>query len=179
MIMLFILPIMWMIFQKHSDAEYLEKFVNSLGQLPVNLTFEDIQYYGFDDKDNLVHIEAPSAIADDINTQNIALKRPKISVVNEKKRPIDIRANEGIFSREAENIALTGQVEILEKQDNTKVTTNLVTYNMGDGTLEAPQQVDVKTRQGYISSGAVTGSRDNKKLRFERGVYVKINPSAK
>lgn len=175
LVLLFIAPALWTVVKKQNDKRYFSEFVKSIGRLPMNLTFNNLHYITNDSQNNMISVSSPEGMADDLETQNLFLKEPKIHVISENK-PVLIEAQTGQFNRQEKNIVFKDNVRIKDENGINSAQTDLITFDLEKGTLDIPQDINATLENGKVRAGSVSASQDDKKIYFSNGIKMIINP---
>lgn len=174
--LLFVMPIIWSSIQRQYDKAYLKDFLKSIGTFPVNLTFTNLSYYTFDEKNHPISVKAPYGRAEDEKTQKLFLDKPKIKITNENGRPVEISAHKGEFNRLEKNISLTDNVRLTDIKQNTTATTNKIIFDANKGTLTVPNKLETISGDNKMTAGKAEVSQKDRKAHFSGGVHITINP---
>jgi len=175
LVLLFIAPVIWTIIKQQNDKKYFSEFIKSMGHFPVNLTFNNLNYITSDDKNNIISVSSPEGTADDLETHNLFLKEPRIHVISDDK-PLFIEAQTGQFNGQEKNIIFENNVHIKDENGSNTAQTNLVTFDIKNGILDIPQNVNATLENGNVHAGSVSASQSDKKIYFSDGIKMIINP---
>lgn len=160
-----------------SNEKYLSKKIDSLGSIPIHLTFKGLNYFSFDNSGNPVKVWAPEAISNDINMQELYLSSPYIEIYSPKYGNIDIKSKKSQLNQQKRNINLEGNVQILSKDKKFSLYSEKLTLNIEKSTINFPSNTLFKSEKGTLKSGRLKIDKNNKKAIFTKGIAIEVIPN--
>lgn len=129
-----------------------------------NLTFEDVNvdevgtiemvkpsYRAFDDEQNPYNVIAQKAKRDVNNPDRLELEQPEARMDINTQDTIEVKANRGVYEKEAGKLSLDGKVRIYEKA-GYELQTEEINFDLEAGTAKADGPIKGIAPRGDISS---------------------------
>lgn len=142
------------------------------------VTVQDVQYDGKDDKGRPFSITAVSASHIDGDDRHISLKKPVADIVLSSGAYVALIANDGTLDRDADIIILTGDVTLFH-DNGLSFQTDSATIDMKGKTAEGDDVVEGQNGDGELVSEGFRVRDDGDTIVFTGKAYVKIYPKQK
>jgi lipopolysaccharide export system protein LptC len=142
------------------------------------VTVQDVQYDGKDDRGRPFSITAVSASHVDGDDRHISLKKPLADIVLASGAYVALTANDGMLDRDTDIITLNGDVTLFH-DNGLSFQTDSATINMKQKTAEGDDVVEGQNGDGELVSEGFRVRDDGDTIEFTGKVYVKIYPKQK
>jgi lipopolysaccharide export system protein LptC len=142
------------------------------------VTVNDVQYDGVDDKGRPFSITAESASHVDGDDRHISLKKPMADIVMSSGSYVALRANDGLLDRDADIITLTGDVTLFH-DNGLSFQTESATIDLDAKTAEGNATVEGQNGDGELVSEGFRVRDDGDTIVFTGKAYMKIYPKQK
>lgn len=142
------------------------------------VTVNDVQYDGLDDKGRPFSITAESASHIDGDDRHISLKKPLADIVMSGGSYVALRANGGLLDRDADIITLTGDVTLFH-DNGLSFQTESAIIDLDAKTAEGNERVEGQNGDGELVSEGFRVRDDGDTIVFTGKAYMKIYPKQK
>lgn len=142
------------------------------------VTVNDVQYDGKDDKGRPFSITAASASHIDGDDRHISLKKPLADIVMSSGAYVALTANDGLLDRDADIITLTGDVTLFH-DNGLSFQTDSATIDLNAKTAEGNDVVEGQNGDGELISEGFRVRDDGDTIEFTGKAYMKIYPKQK
>lgn len=142
------------------------------------VTVNDVQYDGKDDKGRPFSITAASASHLDGDDRHISLNKPLADIVMASGAYVALTANAGVLDRDADIISLTGDVTLFH-DNGLSFQTDSATIDLNSKTAEGNDVVEGQNSDGELVSEGFRVRDDGDTIEFTGKAYMKIYPKQK
>ena len=146
--------------------------------LKSEVTVQDVQYDGIDDKGRPFSITADSASHIDGDDRHISLKKPLADITMSSGAYVALTANDGVLDRDADIVTLNGDVTLFH-DNGLSFQTDSATINLKDKTAEGSDVVEGQNGDGELISQGFRVLDDGDTIEFTGKAYMKIYPKQK
>jgi lipopolysaccharide export system protein LptC len=142
------------------------------------VTVQDVQYDGKDDKGRPFSITAVSASHVDGDDRHISLNKPLADIVLSSGAYVALTANGGTLDRDTDIITLNGDVTLFH-DNGLSFQTDSATIDMKQKTAQGDEVVEGQNGDGELVSEGFRVRDDGDTIEFTGKAYVKIYPKQK
>ncbi|WP_119301639.1 LPS export ABC transporter periplasmic protein LptC [Dongia deserti] len=142
------------------------------------VTVQDVQYDGRDDKGRPFSITATSASHVDGDDRHISLKKPLADIVLSGGAYVALTANDGLLDRDADIMTLIGDVTLFH-DNGLSFQTHSATIDLKAKTAEGDDVVEGQNGDGELISQGFRVRDDGDTIVFTGKAYMKIYPKQK
>lgn len=142
------------------------------------VTVNDVQYDGVDDKGRPFSITAESASHVDGDDRHISLKKPLADIVMSGGSYVALTANGGLLDRDADIITLTGDVTLFH-DNGLSFQTESATIDLDNKTAEGNDMVEGQNGEGELVSEGFRVRDEGNTIVFTGKAYMTIYPKQK
>jgi len=162
-------------FERRGDVSFiLDK--NKVDEAKERMRVEQARYVGEDNKGQKFEIVADRAVQQSSNVPVVAIEGIRARL-NLSRGPLSIAALKGRYDLEGEQVDVDGPVSVVGP-DGYRLATRDVRVNLDNRTMQSRGPVDGAMTLGRFQAGQLSADLDERTVRLERGVRLKIYQGA-
>jgi len=162
-------------FDRRGDVSFiLDK--NKVDEAKERMRVEQARYVGEDNKGQKFEIVADRAVQQSSNVPVVMIEGVRARL-NLTRGPLDIVAQKGRYDLEGERVDVDGPVKVAGP-DGYQLLTRDVQVDLDKRTMQSSGPVSGAMTLGKFEAGQLSADLDERTVRLERGVRLKINQGA-